>query len=243
MAGALPEAEAREVARLASLHPEIAAEIEAIEAALIAAAEAGAPQPGAQGLADLMARIGAHAPAAAPVRPLWQRAWPVAASILLAISLALNAYLFTRWQRADARLADMRSSSEALADNLARVSQNLKTAEEKARLLADPGNRIIALEGQPGKADGSRAYVVWNESQQRLFVTAGSLPKPPEGFQYQLWTLRDGKRLDAGVLNDTDGVQYAKASPGPAQAFAITLEKAGGSAVPDLENIYAVGEV
>lgn len=242
MAGALPEAEARKVARMASLHPEIAAEIEAIEAALIATAEAGAPLPSERALAGALERIGApDEPAAAPPRPLWQRAWPVAASILLAASLALNTYLFSRWQRADARLADMRQENEALASERESLRTRSESLQGIAELLASPGSRTIALEGQPGKAPGGKAYVYWNEGEQRLFVRAGSLPRPPEGFQYQLWAIRGEQRIDAGVFDYSAEIQPAKASPGPVDAFAVTLEKAGGSPVPDLGNIYAVG--
>ena len=54
----------------------------------------------------------------------------------------------------------------------------------------------------------------------------------------------DGKPVDAGVfdLNAGPGMFKMKNIP-RAQAFAITLEKKGGSPTPSLDKLYVLGKV
>ncbi|WP_350340234.1 anti-sigma factor [Paraflavitalea speifideaquila] len=59
-------------------------------------------------------------------------------------------------------------------------------------------------------------------------------PAPaPAGRQYQLWALVDGKPVDAGMLDNCDGLCQLK-NIQQAQAFAITLEKPAEALYPIL---------
>ena len=69
-----------------------------------------------------------------------------------------------------------------------------------------------------------------------------SLPAAPAGRQYQLWAIVNGQPLDAGMLRDTKmQVQQMKAFA-QADAFAITLEKSGGSPTPTMSALYVMGK-
>ena len=69
------------------------------------------------------------------------------------------------------------------------------------------------------------------------------MPQPSQGKQYQLWALVDGKPVDAGMV-DANCTTVCKMKNIPkAQAFAITLEKAGGSPSPTMEAMYVFGKV
>ncbi len=72
-----------------------------------------------------------------------------------------------------------------------------------------------------------------------------SLPKTPTGKQYQLWCIIDGKLVDMGVIDKEfeNKVLTIKAPKGSVVAFAITLEKQGGSKTPTLEEMYVIGNV
>ncbi len=78
---------------------------------------------------------------------------------------------------------------------------------------------------------GLLATVYWNPKSQEVLLTVHNLPAPAADQQYQLWSIVNGKPVDAGVF-DMDkaaaGFQKMKAVPG-AQMFAVTLEKKGGS--------------
>jgi anti-sigma-K factor RskA len=71
------------------------------------------------------------------------------------------------------------------------------------------------------------------------------LPQPSSDLQYQLWAIVDGNPVDLGVfdiLNEkelvTKDLDLKKI-----QAFAVTLEKKGGSPSPNLEKLYVIGNV
>jgi anti-sigma-K factor RskA len=61
----------------------------------------------------------------------------------------------------------------------------------------------------------------------------------PTGKQYQLWAIVDGKPVDAGMIATKKGIYHIQKmkSFGSVQAFAITLEKAGGSPIPTMDEM------
>ena len=97
-----------------------------------------------------------------------------------------------------------------------------------------------------GTAHAPHAHpvVYWNPTSREVHVVTKNLPPPPAGKQYQLWAIHDGHRIDAGVFdaNRVDSIQRVK-DIANAEAFAVTLEREGGSPEPDLESIYAVGNL
>ena len=75
-------------------------------------------------------------------------------------------------------------------------------------------------------------------------LISDDLPSPVSGKQYQLWAIADGKPVDLGVLDKTSKMTTPKAiSLAKIQAFAITLEKDGGSPVPTMDQMYVVGSI
>jgi anti-sigma-K factor RskA len=84
--------------------------------------------------------------------------------------------------------------------------------------------------------------VYWDKSTGQVYVYASKLPTPEAGKQYQLWALKDGKPVDAGVFDINGELQQMKRIT-EADAFAVTLEPVGGSETPTLELLYVVGGV
>jgi anti-sigma-K factor RskA len=64
-------------------------------------------------------------------------------------------------------------------------------------------------------------------------------------MQYQLWAWVDGKPTDAGTFDmNEQGTHFMKLKTVPrAEAFAVTLEKKGGSETPDMNAVYVMGKV
>ena len=70
------------------------------------------------------------------------------------------------------------------------------------------------------------------------------MPQPQAGQQYQLWAIVDGKPVDAGMVEIDPGKALHRMKNIPkAEAFAITLEKAGGSPTPTLTAMFVMGKV
>jgi anti-sigma-K factor RskA len=62
-------------------------------------------------------------------------------------------------------------------------------------------------------------------------------------MQYQLWAIVDGKPVSAGIYSEDKDSQIVLSKIENPQAFAITLEKQGGSIVPTMENMFVIGNI
>ena len=174
--------------------------------------------------------------------------WLAAASVILFI---LTAFLYSDIR---SKLTASQNETLALADQLQRINETStgqinqlksenKLIAEQAAMLNSPENKIIKIAGTEKKAPAAHATICWNTKTKEVYVGFSNLPPPPADKQYQLWAIADGKPIDLGILNkaiDTTAIQKMKVTE-KAQAFAVTLEKNGGSPTPTLEEMYAVG--
>ena len=104
---------------------------------------------------------------------------------------------------------------------------------------------IIKMPGLPNSPDpSSMATVYWNTESRDVYLLVNKLPMPVRDKQYQLWAIVDGKPVDAGIFDMQEGLSFVKLKTIPkADAFAITLEKKGGSSTPDMNAMYVMGKV
>ena len=109
------------------------------------------------------------------------------------------------------------------------------------KFVMNRSNKIVDLKGMPTAPDYS-AVVYWNPNSKQVMLMPENLPKPPLNKQYQLWALKDGKPIDAGVFDMTGDMTNMKKIQ-DADAFAITLEPMGGSVNPTMDAMYVVGKI
>lgn len=193
-----------------------------------------------------------------PARPLYPAAtatatgpragtsrWALAASVALVLSLAGNAVLYSRWQQSHAALLAVQQEQAGFAANSQVVNQQLAKTRQEVRVLRDERFRVVALAGTKA-APTARARVLYNPATQAVFVDVRQLPALPAGKQYQLWALDKGQPVDAGIVATAtatgQGMQQMK-DVARAQAFAMTVEPAGGSAQPTLSTMTVMGAV
>lgn len=257
--GELPAAEAREVEEMAARYPEIGEELTYIEETLEVVAQSAAIAPKA-GLRESILDAIAPVPAAAttapvqetPVRPLRQtpvsapvthqpQRWLMAASISLAlISSLAAAYFWSRWQQSEEQLASLAAQNTVLVQNVSTLENRAQGMEQSLAVLTNPTYQAVTMKGLAPAPD-ALAVVYWNPATEEVYLNAGSLPMPPTGKQYQLWAIVDGKPVDAGVF-DTSAQQLQRMKEiENASAFAVTLEPAGGSPSPTMEQMYVMG--
>ena len=170
--------------------------------------------------------------------------WMFAASVVLfLISGFLSYHFYQKWQQAEGRLTIALAAEQTMAQNYQTASYQLNHQEQILRMLRDEGYRPVKLQGVEAHPDAN-VMVYWSPQQQKVYVDAIQLPAVPAGQQYQLWALYNGKPIDAGMLqtNGKPSMQQMKQIEA-AQAFAITLEPAGGSINPTLEQMYVMGEI
>jgi anti-sigma-K factor RskA len=247
--GALTSAEMREVEEMARQHEAIRQELESIELAMETYAMAHAVTPSLNVLNNILAQVEHKEKAETKVINMDTtrnsdrrfRMLAFAASILLFISLIANIYYYSSYNRVSGELADLRDDNLFLTDQYETLKAGYSTMEKDLAMMQDPAVVAITMKGTPN-SPSSTTVVFWNKGTGDVYISANNLPKPAEGKQYQLWALKDGKPIDAGVFTMEDGMQHMKTIMA-ADAFAVTLEPMGGSVAPTLEQLYVMAGV
>jgi anti-sigma-K factor RskA len=178
----------------------------------------------------------------APVRTLNWKMAAAASIILLAGSIASNVYLYNRYSNTSSKYQALLVERESLQANNNIYQTKLREWRSAAEMMADPEMMAVKMPAATGKSN-VMATVFWHTRTKDVYVLPNKLPAPAENQQYQLWALIDGKPVDAGMIDPTCvGACKMKNVP-RAQAFAITLEQKGGSAVPTMTQLFVLGNV
>jgi hypothetical protein len=169
----------------------------------------------------------------------------VAAVVLLILSTALNLYFFNRYKEYNERYEALLASQTELAQHNQILQTRLLDYEKAVDMMKDPGMAIVKMPAIPTSPDPTSATVVyWDTATKDVYLAVSKLPAPSVDHQYQLWAMVDGKPVDAGVFDMNAGPGMFKMKNIPrAEAFAITLEKRGGSATPSFDRLYVMGKV
>jgi Anti-sigma-K factor rskA len=128
-------------------------------------------------------------------------------------------------------------------------------ADQRAALLTLASSQKVELTASKDPvAEGVTGDVVWDPVTQRGFLHLTGIKPNDRGLQqYQMWIF-DGARdkhypVPAGLFDvPADSTELivplnAALPIETAQAFAVTLEKPGGTVVPDLKHVVALGKV
>jgi anti-sigma-K factor RskA len=112
------------------------------------------------------------------------------------------------------------------------IVRDQRASEEQARIAAVLSAPDVTLKtGQV--SGGGRLTVVTSPSRDAAVITLADATSIGDDRAYQLWFLRDGRPLSAGVLpaGKGDATRYVTGLRGM-QTLALTLEPAGGSPIP-----------
>ena len=124
----------------------------------------------------------------------------------------------------------------------------------RTKLLEVPGTVRLAwspfdLPNAPAEQPNVQGDVVWNDAKQEGYLRfAGLKVNDPAVEQYQVWVIDERgmeQKVSGGVFNATqDGEILVPIRPGidvgRVALFAITVEKTGGTWVPDLKRRVVV---
>ena len=141
---------------------------------------------------------------------------------------------------------------KSINEELVAKNEELKNEKERALTLNNDLDVVkdkqalpVVLKGTPHSPE-SAAKIFWMQNTGEVYVDPSNLPVPPAGRQYQLWAIVNGKPVDAGLISAKNGdiyrIQKMK-SFGKAQAFAITLEKTGGSSTPTMDEMVVISKM
>ncbi len=164
-----------------------------------------------------------------------------ASIILLVVSAALNFYYYNNYQSASSKYQALLVERNSLQANNDAFRTKLNGFEESMSVIKNPDVKMVTLGGVAGK-ENNLAAVYYNAKTKDVYFLQTRMDQIPSDKQYQLWAIVDGKPVDAGVIENCDGLCKLKNISNP-QAFAITLEQKGGSPTPTLTAMYVLGKV
>ena len=173
--------------------------------------------------------------------PVWAK-FAVAASVLLALFAGWSAMQMSGLKSA---VASAKGENQELAFQMETVKKVYAYKESLASLYRSPDFKVVKMTGIPTKSPESIVAAFWNQQTNEVMIDVQKLPPAPAGKQYQLWSIVDGAPVDIGMLDqDFQGkVLKMKSTKAGSVAFAITLEKSGGSPAPTMEEMYVMGKV
>lgn len=250
--------EAADVERMCALHPEIKAELEDIQSSLGGYAQAHAVNPPESVKASIFNKINELEKAENNIKPKEEtkiipltpsssnqntyKYFAAASVALLGLSVIGNIVFYGKWKQANEQIIALNSEKNVLADGLKTNTVRLNNMQQSMAVMSNPDISRVMMKGVE-KSPESLAVIYWNKQSKEVYVEVKKLPKLEDGKQYQLWAIVDGKPVDAGMLplNESDSTMIKMKDFESAQAFAITIEKAGGSPSPTLEQMVVMG--
>lgn len=267
--GLLSETESREVMAAIQQYPEIRAAADAIQQDMERYIEMWAKKPPAALKRQLMERLnkddveeaipvveeqvatfaevesfssnGGMSLQLSPLK-MWQYG-AIAASVFLLVSMTLNIVAYSNADNYKTRNTALETGQVELTAERDAFKEQLDHTQKENSLMKDPAFKWVKMLGV-GKHSGAVATICWNPESKETFVLAQVLPEPPEGKQYQLWAIVNGKLIDAGIFerDSAKALQKVK-NVEKVQVFAVTLENKGGSQTPTLDQMFVAGKV
>jgi anti-sigma-K factor RskA len=229
--------ESEQVQEWIKQYPEVAAELKAIEKGLEDYAQNNAVEPAKNIKEKIFTQIdtapkndknyNGSSAKIVPVKSYWK--WAAAASVALLMGSAImNMVYYGKYTAASNNLKETQQL-------LAQEQQNSNEIKSDLAVVQNPYSVPVALKGTETLPDAT-AKIFWMTNTGEVMVDASNLPDAPAGKQYQFWAIVDGVPVDGGLIITNDkGIKFRMQKMkafGKAQAFAISLEKTGGSPIP-----------
>lgn len=245
--GLLDENENLQVRQMAKDNKEVNDEIISIEKAIVNLSTSFSPFLSSRNFAKIKANLDlkhGNAGKVVEMKSYFPKYIGWAAAILLLLAVGVQ---YVRLDESSKQVATVESERTKLQEALVTAEIRSKQSEDALAIVRDKNSSVITLGGQ-AIAPESFAKVYYNKATQVVYVDAKGLPEPPEGKVYQVWALKLNPLTPTsiGLLeNFTADNQriFAVSNAAGAEGFGITLEPAGGSLSPTMEQLYTLGKV
>ncbi|TYB77459.1 anti-sigma factor [Bizionia saleffrena] len=251
VAGALSDLENREVYNAMLKHPEILHEVLNIEAAVVKLTAQVSPSTSKQiyasikkalGLTDEDTKVMSLNTPSKNTNWLSYTGW--AAAVFLAVGLL---WTLNKNASLNTKVSTITTDKEFLEIQIEDVHSDLADTKKLLNVVRDENLINITLDGQAVYPE-AYAKVYWDKSEATVYLDLEGLPKPPKGKVYQIWslTLNPLSPTSLGTIddfNDNTNKIFELQNNNASQAFGITLEPAGGSKTPTMEQLYTLGVV
>lgn len=243
--GTLSETENQEVQQMMADYPAVRQEVIAIEDAVINLSQSVAPRLSATNYEKIRNQI-LERRKVVDMKPKsnWSSYIGWAAAAVLVVGFGLQ---FNKLNESNQIIDKLGSEKSAMQESIVDLELKKKEAETILAIVRDNNNQAVALAGQAVSPE-SYAKAYYNKVTKEVYVDVAGLPTPPKGKVYQVWALKLSPLTPTsiGVLDNftADNTKVFKVDNAEdAEAFGITLEPAGGSVSPTLEQLYTLGKV
>ena len=249
--GQLSQDEAKEVESIVEKYPEIKGELEKIEQAFEEYGFANAITPSPELEQQILQKIqGRPSPFSDQATPTPANNQGGISNLFITVALLLAAALVTIWgvqqyqsrKAAELKTEQLQASYDQLENDCNQQLIEKAKAEQYIAFLRNPGTKSIEMLGTD-KEPEAIARVFWNAKEQKTFLDIINLSSLPSDKQYQLWAIVEGTPQDMGVFDVKSGLNNYLEVPhiDNPQAFAVTIEKTGGSPTPTLSEMVVIG--
>ena len=248
--GIASEKEAKDVEEGLLQYPEVAAELKVINDSMEAYANAYSITPAAGIKERILHRIndttngkiismdsGQNKANVVESYPYWKMV-AAACAVLLAGSVALNIFTYNKYSEAGKNLLVAKQTFNTLQEKDSIMEAGMSVVRSKYSVPVS----LKGLEASPEAA----AKIFWMKNTGEVYIDPSNLPDAPQGKQYQLWGIVDGKPVDGGmIVTSKKGDRYRMQKMknfGRAEAFAVTLETEEGNPTPK-GPMYVIGKM
>jgi anti-sigma-K factor RskA len=229
--GLASESEKAEFEQMCAQYPELVAERRKFEESLEAYASEQAVRPPLEVKAKILKIITMENSKSPRSSGLLR--FVAAAAVILLIGMVV---LYYQVNQQNKELAD---SNRQLGDRLNQAEVALNKVVQE---ISGPSTTVVNMVGTKREPKAS-ANVYWDSTSSNVYLLVKNMPELPSDQQYQLWALIDNKQKNLGVFDAKDkNIILKMDSTKKAQAFAITIEKKGGSPHPTLDSLQSVGK-
>jgi anti-sigma-K factor RskA len=243
--GLLDENGNREVNEMAQQYPEIKQEIISIEQSIVNLSTSFSPYLSSENFSRIKAQLDIKYKV---IDIKTKKYFPMyigwAAAVLLLVAIGVQ---YIRLDEAGKQVAVSEIEKAKLQEQLVTSEIRNKATEDALTVIRDKNTSVITLGGQ-AVSPQSYAKVFYNKATATVYIDAKGLPEPPEGKVYQIWALKLNPLTPTsiGLLDNfkTDEQRiFAMDKASAAEGFGITLEPAGGSQSPTMDQLYTLGKV
>ena len=245
VAGALSEAESREVSRVLREFPEVREEVEEIEKAIMSLSGKMAPSDARSVLLSLKGQLALQdAKRRIRSRMNWTVYLGWAASFILLIGLFM---LFQKNQVLRSEVTSLQIERNQFQKTLVDARNDAEKTRELLTILRNKDILRVPLQGQK-VAPHADVIAYFDKEKNDLYIDAKDLPVPPRGMVYQVWSLKMNPLVPTSIglldkFEDNKDRIFSLKNANSSEGFGITLEPEGGSETPTMERLYSLGTV
>ena len=242
--GSLSEQEETQLQQLLSGDAELREEFRALEAEFELIAFENAVEPAGHVRKNFMSKMGIQ-PTASDVSEnsrkqksdsLQSTKLLVAASLAALFALG-SFWLYVQWQGSVDDFKSLEQQTVELQDRLNSLEQKYTSTQERYVSISTPGVIPLYLQGNDISPQSTMIAYINHQNRSVIVNTLGLQPLDADK-SYQLWADVDGEMINMGLLPQAEEyipVRYID----KAESLNITIEPAGGSDHPTVDNLIS----